>query len=351
MNLTRRQRREMVDLTEILSEEMRELEEIIQQLRSGRNDPENPPDYSSAVLGHHDSRSYMNTDRSNSLQHRGSEEQDRSLENLSEIHNIGGETNCDQPRPFEQHEIRTELNGNPPRSRRSVDVSRLRRILASSRNDFENDENHIDLPQNETVSTPRIRAFANPLELRRNSVNPERRRSQDAIRELQNRICTICRETTNVEQILSFICGCLYCKSCLRNRFIRAIQAEYLFPVKCCDFTVNLAHAEYLLPPDVVRNYRVKQIERGTTDRTYCSNKRCSTFITKENIQGDQAFCHYSPCHTVTCIKCKSGWHEGNCTVDKALQKVLDVAKSRGWKRCAKCNHVIEHAEGCDHMT
>ncbi|EDO03361.1 hypothetical protein SS1G_05842 [Sclerotinia sclerotiorum 1980 UF-70] len=94
----------------------------------------------------------------------------------------------------------------------------------------------------------------------------------------------------------------------------------------------------------------VKAKEYGSTDRTYCANTDCLAFITKKSIQGNKAFCTKSPCDTVSCVKCKGKWHEGDCPADEALEMVLAEAKKHSWKRCAKCGALIEHTEGCAQM-
>ncbi|KAF5868614.1 putative ibr finger domain protein [Botrytis fragariae] len=158
--------------------------------------------------------------------------------------------------------------------------------------------------------------------------------------------CIVCGEFQDFQQMATFPCDCVYCSTCLQRRFTRAIEAEFMFPVKCCwDF--NLTPFHHLLPPDIIRDYEAKKIEYETVDRTYCANKVCSAFIMKENIKGHKAFCAKSPCNTITCTKCKSGWHDGECPRDQDQELVLAEAQRQGWKRCAKCGNLIEYVDGC----
>ncbi|KAJ8066632.1 hypothetical protein OCU04_005680 [Sclerotinia nivalis] len=162
--------------------------------------------------------------------------------------------------------------------------------------------------------------------------------------------CTICHEQRDVQQTAVLMCGCVYCSSCIKIRFTLAIEAEYMFPAECCEQTMDLSYIRHFLSADILRNYEVKAIEYGSTDRTYCANTDCLAFIVKESIQGNKAFCTNSPCDTVTCVKCKGKWHEGDCPADEALQLVLAEAEKFSWKRCAECGTLIEHKEGCAHM-
>lgn len=163
--------------------------------------------------------------------------------------------------------------------------------------------------------------------------------------------CTICcEEQQDAQKAAILLCGCVYCSSCIKARFTLAIRAEYLFPAECCGQAMDLSYIYDLLPANILRIYKVKAKEYGSTDRTYCANTDCLAFITKKSIQGNKAFCTKSPCDTVSCVKCKGKWHEGDCPADEALEMVLAEAKKHSWKRCAKCGALIEHTEGCAQM-
>lgn len=163
--------------------------------------------------------------------------------------------------------------------------------------------------------------------------------------------CTICHEKQDSQQMIAVSCGCVYCRSCLKRRITRAIEAEYMSPARCCNLTIDLPVIRTLLSPDVLRDYEAKTIEYSSTDRTYCANRTCSAFVGKDNIQGDKAVCTMPQCHTATCTKCKGEWHEGDCPVDENLQLLLAEAKKQDWKKCTKCGTLIEFVDGCNHMT
>ncbi|KAF7934361.1 hypothetical protein EAE99_002813 [Botrytis elliptica] len=162
--------------------------------------------------------------------------------------------------------------------------------------------------------------------------------------------CTACEEFQDFQQMARLPCKCVYCSTCLQRRFACAIKAELMFPVTCCWDTLNVTPYYNLLSPDLIRDYEAKKIEYETVDRTYCANKVCSDFIVKENIRGHKAFCAKSPCNTITCTKCKSEWHDGECPRDQNQELVLAEAQRQGWKRCAKCGSLIEFVDGCLQM-
>ncbi|KAF7910828.1 uncharacterized protein EAF01_002337 [Botrytis porri] len=142
--------------------------------------------------------------------------------------------------------------------------------------------------------------------------------------------CIVCGESQDFQQMAKFPCDCVYCSACLQSRVTRATETESMFPVKCCRNNINLTPLYHLLSADIIRDYEVKKIEYETVDRTYCANKVCSAFIVKGNTKGHQAFCSKSPCNTITCIQCKSEWHDGECPRDQNQELVLAEAQKRG---------------------
>ncbi|KAM0140739.1 hypothetical protein ACHAP3_002417 [Botrytis cinerea] len=162
--------------------------------------------------------------------------------------------------------------------------------------------------------------------------------------------CSLCQESQDIQLNFAFPCGCVYCSTCLRGRFTRAIEDESMFPVSCCLDVDDLTLAYHLLSPEIIRDYEDKKIEYESEDRMYCSNKFCSAFIAQERIKGHQAFCKKSACGMVTCTKCKSEWHDGECSRDYDKELVLAEAQRQGWKQCGNCGTLIEYAAGCPKM-
>lgn len=162
--------------------------------------------------------------------------------------------------------------------------------------------------------------------------------------------CSLCQESHDIQLSFAFPCGCVYCNSCLQDLFTRAIEDKSMFPVRCCLIVDDLTLAYHLLSPEIIRDYEAKKIEYESDYRLYCSNKVCSAFIIQECIKGHQAFCNRSTCGTVTCIKCKSEWHDGECPRDYDKELLLAEAQRQGWKQCANCGTLIEYAAGCPIM-
>ncbi|EXF74349.1 IBR finger domain-containing protein [Colletotrichum fioriniae PJ7] len=143
-----------------------------------------------------------------------------------------------------------------------------------------------------------------------------------------------------------------YCRDCLRTLFELSLTDESLFPPRCCKLPIPVdgGFARVLLSPKLVGEFRAKEIEFSTPNRTYCHRPTCSIFIPKEFIRGDVGTC--PQCQYQTCTMCKGAEH-GNqdCAQDTSTQALLEVAAANGWQRCSSCRRIVELDHGCYHMT
>ncbi|OTA53318.1 hypothetical protein K449DRAFT_317933, partial [Hypoxylon sp. EC38] len=145
-------------------------------------------------------------------------------------------------------------------------------------------------------------------------------------------------------------CGHRYCRDCIREFFMKAVMNETLFPPRCCQFQIQLEDNLQFLNPNLVRLFRAKTVEFSTPHRIYCHRPNCSAFIPPANCADGVGMCHV--CYNRTCTLCKGPAHVGdNCPRDDALQRLLDVARENGWRRCPSCHAMIERRGGCYHMT
>lgn len=166
--------------------------------------------------------------------------------------------------------------------------------------------------------------------------------------------CISCSENINLNSnsYLQGRCGHYYCRDCIRRLVEDACHDEELFPLRCCrqefDMEPNDRRVVNVLGYNLYRLYRKKAVEFSTVDRTYCSNKICSTFIPPSDI--DESRAHCLDCGTVTCSSCKKISHEGECGADPDIEATKALASQQGWKSC-QCGRIIELAHGCNHMT
>ncbi|KAM1999251.1 hypothetical protein ACFX16_006707 [Malus domestica] len=187
--------------------------------------------------------------------------------------------------------------------------------------------------------------------------------------------CVICFEETDVAEMFS-IDGCLhrYCFSCMRQhvevKFLNGMVAEC--PHEGCKTEVNIDGCAKFLAPKLVEaiSQRIRESAIPVTDKVYCPNPRCSALMSKSEVleytktyfvgaeQSGARRC--MKCQYYFCINCKVPWHFNmNCYDYKRShpyphpedQLMNSLATKKHWRQCVKCNHMVELAEGCYHIT
>ncbi len=167
-------------------------------------------------------------------------------------------------------------------------------------------------------------------------------------------------------------CGHAYCLGCLKELFKISMQDETLMPPRCCRQEIPIALAK--LTSKETQAFDAKRLEYSTTDRLYCSQPTCSTFIPPTFIVNSVGTCPKYVCKKLqkvisinigidylytrlgcgvtTCSICKAASHDNlDCPKDEATAAVLAAAREAGWTRCYRCRAVVELAQGCYHMT
>lgn len=165
----------------------------------------------------------------------------------------------------------------------------------------------------------------------------------------EERQCVSCM--TNVPFFETVQCPCSheYCRGCIADLFKAAMHDESLFPPRCCRQTIPLGLNRIFLPAKLVEQYRTKELEYATKDRTYCHLPNCSTFIPPVSIKGDIAIC--PKCQSETCSICKSQSHKDNCPQDTATLDLLRIATENDWQRCYSCHRLVDLITGCNHIS
>jgi hypothetical protein len=162
--------------------------------------------------------------------------------------------------------------------------------------------------------------------------------------------CNVCLDKFEPAQLIHTPCGHVWCAGCIPNLFKRAIETELYFPPSCCSQSVPLELVQRYLSQDIVDDFNAATVEYATAKRVYC--RSCSSFIPLSEYNKAEATAKCLKCHAETCTLCFGNAHQvmEACVEDKELATVLGLANDKGWRRCPRCDHMIELIEGCMHI-
>ncbi|KAK1355009.1 hypothetical protein POM88_048265 [Heracleum sosnowskyi] len=178
--------------------------------------------------------------------------------------------------------------------------------------------------------------------------------------------CGICTDRKPSHKSFS-IKGCShsYCSDCICQYVTSKIQDNIIritCPVSGCYRYLKPEHCRSILPPKVFDAWGMKLWEAAIPvgDRLYCPYKLCSALMVKRPDYKDILEMECTTCHKLFCAECMVPWHEGmNCEefqklhVDEREQEdimLMQLAKSKQWKRCWNCKFYVERNQGCSHM-
>ena len=181
---------------------------------------------------------------------------------------------------------------------------------------------------------------------------PYARRQADALGRLARIAfqCTACTETFRWADVVRLQCEHEYCVPCLRAFILRPVNEHdlALIPSRCCGNPLPHAIIANALTDAEMEDFQCAQVEKDTTDKTYCSNAECGKFIEPEHIEADNATC--PRCESTTCVMCKRAFHENDCPADPDLRAVLELGAENEWQRCFSCRALVAIQQGCNHM-
>ncbi|XP_065868791.1 E3 ubiquitin-protein ligase RSL1-like [Euphorbia lathyris] len=187
--------------------------------------------------------------------------------------------------------------------------------------------------------------------------------------------CAICYNDTNVDQMFS-VDGCLhrYCFACMKQhvevKVLNGMQASC--PHEGCKSEVSIDKCGKFLDPKLVEimSQRKKEASLSVTEKVYCPYTRCSALMSKsEVLEYTKAFYvgaeqsgarKCMKCYQFFCLNCKVAWHYNMTCHDYKRRyphahtedSMLDsLAKTKRWRQCVMCKHMVELAEGCYHIT
>jgi hypothetical protein len=161
--------------------------------------------------------------------------------------------------------------------------------------------------------------------------------------------CVACTERFLEPYTFPAPCRHRYCADCLTVLFEHATKDEFMYPPRCCGQVIPLASVRSVIGPNLFAAFATKAVEFETTDRTYCANSSCHSFLPPGRISTNIALC--LKCGKTTCAICKSAAHLGSCPSDPHAKLLLKLAKKKQWQSCGKCHTLVEKKSGCNHIT
>lgn len=150
-------------------------------------------------------------------------------------------------------------------------------------------------------------------------------------------------------------CGHRMCNSCLRRIFTMSIKDPQHMPPKCCNADhIPLKHVDHLFDDRFKILWNSKYQEYTTKNRLYCPANGCGQWIKPANMHSlhGRKYGRCPRCKTKVCTLCNNKFHSsGECPNDPETNRLVDMAKEKGWQRCYNCRAMVELKEGCNHMT
>lgn len=190
--------------------------------------------------------------------------------------------------------------------------------------------------------------------------------------------CSICLEDINVSEMHEIMtCRHRFCFSCMSQHVEVKLTHGCVpsCPHEVCNIKLTVDGCKAFLSSKWVEVWtkRLEEAAIPESDKVYCPYPNCSALMTLSGLDRSRQACSSShpfptaigcsechQCHKFFCIECRVPWHTGMSCQEyqrRAPQlhgvdaKLHLLAKNNRWKRCTKCKHMIELAEGCNHMT
>ncbi|RPA83178.1 hypothetical protein BJ508DRAFT_195613, partial [Ascobolus immersus RN42] len=153
-------------------------------------------------------------------------------------------------------------------------------------------------------------------------------------------------------------CGHRYCEECLGQFFVNATKDRSAYPPQCCNEPLvaptdtQFFTTQTRLSTKEIFAYARKAVEYDDPNPVYCHIQSCGSYLLKSSYRNSEvALCYGHPTTMETCIHCGKAAHgKVECSQDKDLKLLLDLAAEEKWMRCYKCKSMVEKTAACNHI-
>ncbi|KAJ0108512.1 E3 ubiquitin-protein ligase arih1l [Diaporthe amygdali] len=163
--------------------------------------------------------------------------------------------------------------------------------------------------------------------------------------------CTSYYDDFARKDLVNLSCQHSYCKRCFHLLILNALQTEANWPPRCCVNPIDQKTCLKNLSRAFSTRYKEKRQEYLVPihERYYCPTPDCGLFVPPERINAPyrQAKCKN---RHLTCMDCRQASHSDavQCVRNQDMELVQVMALQEGWRRCYRCQTMIEHKmAGC----
>ncbi|KAF3761855.1 hypothetical protein M406DRAFT_265585, partial [Cryphonectria parasitica EP155] len=171
--------------------------------------------------------------------------------------------------------------------------------------------------------------------------------------------CLFCETQAPPDQMVELPCGHSWCPRCLEYSVRGALLSRVTYPPMCCEDLpggIPIFLVQGHLDQSLLAQWDEKHKEFSDPDPTYCSNPRCTTYISSLEIEEGARYVKCQKCGEQTCVWCGSvkdaHVNSGECPEGGLGEQDHEVLIKEGWIQCPrrKCGVIVERIDGCNHM-
>lgn len=175
--------------------------------------------------------------------------------------------------------------------------------------------------------------------------------------------CQICYADKIKDEMVTFLCGHIFCKECFSSAVNLALKEKNLSKIRCPHYAcynkpLPVADIQNFLTQEQKANLNELQTQDWFSKQShtkYCQTPDCNFAFINESKCQSNITCEQ--CHKTYCAQCLINHPEYmSCQAAKENYSTADDKANQSWKnqhskQCPHCHTNIEKNRGCDHIT